>query len=238
MEWSDKGIILSVRSHGETSVIAELLTRTQGRHLGLVRGGQSRRLRPILQPGNLVNVTWRARLAEHLGFLNLELKHGFAGETMGSPQSLAGLMSLCTFARLLAEREPHPALFEVSLFVLEYMGDEDVWPALYVRWELALLDDLGFGLDLHCCAATGSQEDLIYVSPKSRRAVSRTAGKPYSSKLLRLPRFLRKDRSGQAEPGEVSDGLQLTGYFLERDVLTPRNLKMPEPRIRLAAYVS
>jgi len=238
MEWNDEGIILSARGHGETSTIVELFTREQGRHLGLVRGGRSRRMRPILQAGNHVDATWRARLAEHLGYLTLELKHGYAAEVIEKPKMLAGLMSLCALARLLPERDPHPSLYEVTLFVLGYMNDDAVWPALYVRWELALLDELGVGLDLESCAATGSIEDLFYVSPKSRRAVSRAAGAPYADKLLALPRFLRRDRGGSSTPRDVADGLKLTGYFLERDVLTPRDIAMPEPRRRLTRYVA
>ncbi len=238
MEWRDEGIILSVRPHGETSAIVELFTRDHGRHLGLVRGGRSRRNRPILQLGNHVDATWRARLAEHLGNLTAELRRGLAAEVMERKVALSGLMSLCALARLLPERDPHPSLYEVTQFVLGYLLDDEVWPALYVRWELALLEELGFGLDLTTCAATGSTDDLVFVSPKTGRAVSRDAGMPYADKLLRLPRFLRKDRRGEHEPSDVVDGLKLTAYFLERDVLLPRGLTMPETRTRLVGYLT
>ena len=177
MQWSDEGVILSVRPHGETAAVAEIFTRAHGRHLGLVHGGRSRRLRPVLQTGNHVDAVWKARLAEHLGNVSVELRKGYAAQAMDDPLTLAGLSSLCALAHLLPERDPHPSLFEVTLFVLGYLDEPDVWPALMVRWELALLDELGFGLDLAACASTGSEESLVYVSPKSGRAVSADAGR-------------------------------------------------------------
>ena len=227
MQWSDEGIILSVRPHGETAAVAEFFTRAHGRHLGLVHGGRSRKQRPVLQTGNHVDATWKARLAEHLGHVNLELRKGYAAQAMDDPLALAGLSSLCALARLLPERDPHPALFEVALFVLGYLDDPDVWPALMVRWELALLDELGFGLDLGSCAATGSNDKLIYVSPKSGRAVSESAGAEYRDRLLRLPSFLCKGRQGAPTMEEVVDGLALTGHFLETRVLIPREEQLP-----------
>ena len=171
MEWSDEALILSVRPHGETASVVELLTRDNGRHLGLVHGGRSRRHRPVLQIGNYIEATWKARLADHLGHLTVELRRGFAAEVMEDAAGLAGLTSLTALARLLPERDPHANLFEVSLFVLGFLDDPTVWPALYVRWEVALLEELGYGLDLTRCAATGTTEDLTFVSPKSGRAV-------------------------------------------------------------------
>lgn len=232
MQWSDEGVILSVRPHGETAAVAEIFTRAHGRHLGLVHGGRSRRLRPVLQTGNHVGAVWKARLAEHLGHVSVELRKGYAAQAMEDPLALAGLSSLCALARLLPERDPHPNLFEVTLFVLGYLDEPDVWPALLVRWELALLDELGFGLDLSACAATGAKADLIYVSPKSGRAVSAAAGAPYKERMLRLPVFLAKGRQGAASDADVVAGLELTGHFLETRVLIPRDEAMPEARQR------
>lgn len=232
MQWSDEGIILSVKPHGETAAVAEVFTRSHGRHLGLVHGGRSRKLRPVLQTGNHVDATWKARLAEQLGHISIELRKGYAAQAMDDPLALAGLSSLCALSRLLPERDPHPSLFEVALFVLGYLDEPDVWPALMVRWELVLLEELGFGLDLTSCAATGSNDQLIYVSPKSGRAVSASAGEEYKDRLLRLPGFLTKGRQGAATLDDVVAGLELTAHFLETRVLIPRNETMPAARIR------
>ena len=237
MNWSDEGIVLSIRPYGETAAVVELLTRAHGRHLGLVHGGQGRRLRPVLQIGNHVEVTWKARLAEQLGFFTAELRKGYAAGAMEDALALAGMTSLCALARLLPERDPHPNLFEVTLFVLGYLDDNDIWPALYVRWELNLLAELGFGLDLATCAATGSSENLTWVSPKSGRAVSAAAGEPYRDRLLRLPPFLT-GRSGTVTREDVLDGFTLTGSFLTSRVLAPRGLVMPEARHRLLSSLS
>jgi DNA repair protein RecO (recombination protein O) len=232
MQWSDEGIILSVKPHGETAAVAEIFTRAHGRHLGLVHGGRSRKLRPVLQTGNHVDATWKARLAEHLGHVLVELRKGYAAQAMEDPLALAGLSSLCALSRLLPERDPHPGLFEVALFVLGYLDEPEVWPALMVRWELALLDELGFGLDLTSCAATGAKDDLVYVSPKSGRAVSATAGADYKDRLLPLPGFLVKGRQGAATLDDIIGGLNLTGHFIEARVLIPREEAMPAARVR------
>jgi len=234
MQWTDEGIILSVKAHGETAAVAEIFTRAHGRHLGLVHGGRSRKLRPVLQIGNHVDATWKARLAEHLGHVLVELNKGYAAQAMEEPLALSGLSSLCALARLLPERDPHPSLFEVALFVLGYLDEPEVWPALMVRWELALLDELGFGLDLSACAATGINDELIYVSPKSGRAVSASAGEEYKDRLLRLPPFLTKGRQGPTTLADVVAGLELTGHFIESRVLIPRGEPMPAARVRLA----
>jgi DNA repair protein RecO (recombination protein O) len=233
MDWTDEGIILGVRPHGETASVVELLTRDHGRHLGLVHGGRSRRMRPILQVGNHVDVSWRGRLAEHLGHMTLETRRAYAAEVMDHAMPLAALETLTTLARLLPERDPHPSLYEVSLFVLGYLDAPDVWPALLVRWELALLDELGFGLDLAACAATGSNDELIYVSPKSGRAVSASAGEPYQDRLLALPAFLRGRSQGSVSQANLAAGFALTGHFLETRVLVPRGETLPEVRGRL-----
>ncbi len=233
MQWTDEGIIVSVRPHGETAAVVELLTRDHGRHLGLVQGGRSRRLRPTLQIGNHVSATWSGRLAEHLGQFKVELLRGYAASAMSDAGALAALSSMSAFTRLLAEREPHPNLFEITLFVLGFLDDDSVWPALVVRWELALLQELGFGLELEACAVTGQNDALIYVSPRTGRAVSASAGEEYHDKLLRLPPFLRPGRSGGVMSGDVSDGFKLTAHFLERHVFQPKGEELPEARRRL-----
>jgi len=240
MNWTDEAIVLSVRAHGETAAVAELLTREHGRHLGFVHGGRSRRLRPVLQTGNHVDVAWKGRLAEQLGQLSIELRRGFAAEAMAAadPARLAALSSLATLTRLLPERDPHPALFEVTLFVLGFLDDASVWPALMVRWELALLAELGFGLDLTQCAATGSNDQLIYVSPRTGRAVSASAGEPYKDRLLPLPAFLAGRIQGAVSHQDLAAGFALTGYFLESRVTGPHDLALPEVRNRMIAQLA
>jgi len=228
MEWRDEGIILAVRPHGETAAIAEILTQEHGRCMGLVRGGRGRRLRPLLQPGNHVGCTWHARLEEHLGHFVLEPLLLQAGLIIDEPLRLLGVSSLTALSQLLPEREPHPKLFSALRVVLSAIGEDSVWPTLLVRWELGLLEELGFGLDLSQCAATGSRAELVYVSPKSGRAVSREAGLPYHQRLFQLPGFLRGE--GQGGGDDVMDGLRLTGYFLERHVFGPRAVDMPQAR--------
>jgi len=237
MQWSDEAVVLGVRPHGETAAVAELFTRRHGRHLGLVHGGRSRRLRPVLQVGNHVDVTWKARLADNLGHFALELRKGFAALLMDDAAALAAMTSMAALARLLPERDPHPNLYEVTQFVLGYLDVPAVWPALLVRWELVLLDELGFGLDLTSCAATGQNGDLLYVSPKSGRAVSGEAGAPYRDRLLALPPFLRRGAPGNVSSEDVRAGFALTGHFLEARVLIPRDLEMPEARGRLLSYL-
>ncbi|MEZ5844215.1 MAG: DNA repair protein RecO [Hyphomicrobiaceae bacterium] len=240
MDWSDEGIILSVRPHGETAAVVELLTRQHGRHLALVHGGRSRQRRPVLQTGNHVEATWRARLSEQLGHATVELVRGYAAEVMADPAALAALSSMASLARQLPERDPHPSLYEVTLFVLGFLDDPTVWPALYVRWELALLDELGVGLDLATCAATGANDDLAYVSPRSGRAVSASAGEPYRDRLLALPDFLKPGhgRRRLIGAGDVGTGLALTGHFIEARALAPAGQVMPEARTRLASLLA
>lgn len=237
MNWDDEGIILSVRAHGETTAVAEVFTRMHGRHLGLVHGGRSRRLRPVLQIGNHVDVTWKARLSENLGAIGVELRRGYAAEAMETPAALAGLSSLVTLARLLPERDPHANLYEITLFVLGFLDDPSVWPALMVRWELALLDELGYGLDLTQCAATGSNDALIYVSPKTGRAVSASAGEPYRDRLLALPPFLRGERGSHVRPDDLTAGFALTGHFLAARVFAPRDQDIPDGRARMIELI-
>lgn len=223
MEWHDEGIIIGLRKHGETSLIVELMTRAHGRHMGIVKGGRSRRMQPTLQQGNSVEVTWRARLEEHLGLFALEVTKVRAAEIMESPLALAGINLMGELLRLLPERDPHETLYEMAHAMADHLGEPEIGPALMVRFELEVLSELGFRLDLSECAATGRNDELIYVSPKSGRAVSASAGEPYKERLLPLPAFLRAlSWQGVPSRAEVADGFRLTGYFLDRDVLQPR----------------
>jgi DNA repair protein RecO (recombination protein O) len=225
MEWTDEGIVLGVRRHGEASAIAELLTREHGRHLGLVRGATSARMRPWLQPGNSVRAVWRARLDEHLGTYAIEGTRLRAAGLLASSHAVYGVTHLASLARLLPERDPHEDIYEMLERTLEDFDDAGGAAVHLVRFELAMLTELGFGLDLSNCAATGETEDLVYVSPKSGTAVSRSAGEPWRDRLLRLPPFLRED-GGAANGGfsdqDLLDGFHLTGLFLSRHVLEPR----------------
>ena len=232
MDWRDEGIFLGGKPLGEANLIAEILTLEHGRHLGLVRGGRSRRIRPLLQPGNLVGVTWRARLSEHLGGFNVELMEAHGARALDDAAALSAIGTMAGLVKLLPERDPHPELYAATLHVLRSFGEPDIWPVLLVHWEFQLLQEIGFGLDLTECAATGTVEELIYVSPRSGRAVSREAGAPYGDKLLALPAFLL-DETAPLTPADIAAGFALTGYFLERDVLEPHGMKLPSARERL-----
>ena len=229
MEWIDEAIVLGARRHGETSIILELITRTHGRHLGLVRGGSGPRMRGILQPGNAVRATWRARLDEHLGNYLVEAANLRAAGFMDRAHALHGVTHLAAMCRLLAEREPHVALYDALEAILDRLADSRAVAPLVARFELDFLAELGFGLDLAACAATGAKDDLIFVSPRSGRAVSRTAGEPYRDKLMRLPVFLRQEGSPPS-PGDLVDAFVLTGFFLDRHAFAPRGLPLPEAR--------
>ena len=233
MEWRDEGIVLSTRAYGESGAIVELLTREHGRHLGLVRGGAGRRHKGMPQPGNSLAAHWRARLSEHLGTYTAEMLKPRAGLLMEDSFSLLGLSAACAIAEIIPEREAHPALYEGFELLLDTMEDADIWPAIFVRWELGLLQELGFGLDLAQCAATGSREDLAYVSPRSGGAVSREAGSPYRERLFRLPSFLNGSQAGVASPEDVFEGFRITGHFLERHLYAPGDRHLPDARIRL-----
>ena len=216
MDWSDDAIVLSARKHGETSLITNLLTRSHGRHSGLVRGGTGRRNRGLFEPGNLVRVHWRARLTDHLGTYQCELTKAVAANLLGSRLKLSGLSSICAVSDVaLPEREVHRPLYESFLILIDTFADDTLWPTVYVKWELGLLQELGFGLDFSSCAATGQIENLAFVSPKSGKAVSIEAAGPYKDVLLKLPKFLTL--SGQIGSIEdVHQALKLTGYFLNR----------------------
>jgi len=238
MEWTGEAIILGARRHGETDVILEVMTAGRGRHLGLVRGGRSRRRQPTLQPGNEVQVTWRARLADHLGVFTVDPIRSRAAGLMSSSLGLHGVQHLAGLLRLLPERDPHARLFDAFKVVLDHLDRFEIAGPLIIRFELELLNELGFGLDLTACAATGTRDDLAWVSPKSARAVSREAGEPYRDKLLALPPFLAE---GQRQPGseityqDLLNGFRLTDFFLHRNVYEPRGLKTGDLRAGLIA---
>jgi DNA repair protein RecO (recombination protein O) len=230
MEWRDEGIILGLRKHGETSVIAEVMTRAHGRHLGIVRGGRSKRLQPVLQPGNSVDLVWRARLDEHLGQYQVELLTARAGRLMESAIGVHGVQAMAAMLRLLPERDTHSRLHDAFAIILDSLDTPDEAGALYVRFELAVLEDLGFGLDLSECAASGSRSDLIYVSPKSGRAVSADAGAPWADRLLALPAFLPDRAQACTDAEMLAQAFRLTSYFLNRHVFEPRGVAPPISR--------
>ena len=234
MEWRDEGLIIGGRRHGETSVILEVMTRGHGRHLGLVRGGRGKRMAPLLQPGNEVEVTWRARLDEHLGYYAVETTNQRAAALMAAPATLHGLNLVAALMRLLAEREPCAPLYEAARDILAALERPEVAAPAIVRLEAAVLAESGFGLDLESCAATGTRAELVYVSPKSGRAVSRAAGAPYHERMLALPAFVLDEAAG-ASTADVLAGFALTGFFLERDLFAPRGLHLPDAR---EAYIA
>ena len=232
MDWESEGYVLSVKRHGETSAIIDVFTPDHGRHLGLVRGGVSRRMRPVLQPGNKIKVEWRGRLSEHLGTFTVEALSARVAELMDDRLSLAGLNSICAVAReCLPEREPHLNVYSAFEVLLDNLHAPDIWPALYVQWEAGLLTAMGYGLDLTRCAATGGNDNLTYVSPRSGRAVSESAAEPYKDKLLPLPLFMLGQPFAPKE--DIAKGLALTGYFLETRVQWGINKTLPDARARM-----
>jgi DNA repair protein RecO (recombination protein O) len=237
MQWTDDAIVLGAKRHGEANAILDLITRAHGRHLGMVRGGSGSRLKPILQPGNGLSVTWRARLDEHLGNYTVEPLRHRAADFFASPHAIYGVGHLAALMRLLPERDPHSTLYEAFETLLDHLGDARVAAPMVVRFELQLLAELGFGLDLGECAATGTTDDLIYVSPKSGRAVSREAGAPYAERMLRLPAFLQ-DVHAHPAADALADGFALTGFFLERFVLEPRGLPLHDERAHFIAALT
>ena len=235
MEWNEQGIILATRKHGESSLILEVMTRARGRHLGLVRGGRSRKQQATLQPGNTVDLVWRARLESHLGTFTVEPTTLRAADLMTGAIGVYGLQAVAALLHLLPERDPHPQLHAGLETILTHLEAPDIAGALMVHFEMQVLADLGFGLDLNACAATGTTADLAYVSPKSGRAVSRDAGRPYHDRMLPLPDFLsgagtagirKAPRNLDAEA--LDDAFRLTGYFLNRHIYEPRGLR-PSP---------
>ena len=237
MDWRDEGVLLTVRRHGETSSIIEVFTLGHGRHAGIVHGGASRRLAPLLQPGAQLDVTWRARLDEHLGSYAVEPLRSRAA-LMSDRLALAGLNSICALLTfLLPEREAHGALYGATIGLLDRIGAGEGWAVDYLRWELGLLEEMGYGLDLSSCALTGSRDDLAYVSPKSGRAVAREAAGEWVDRLLPLPACLLGQ--GPAGAGDIADGLRLTGYFLEHRIAPELGSRpLPEARRRLVTLLS
>jgi len=233
MDWNDEAFVLSSRAHGENAAIVALLTRERGRHAGLVHGGASSSKRGLYQAGNHVRVQWRARLAEHLGNYQTEMISPYAAMALDDPLRLAGLASACAIAdSVLPEREPHVAVFD-GFAALSMSMESEGWPLIYVRLELGLLQELGFGLELDRCALTGSSEDLAFVSPKSGRAVSVAAAAPYKEKLMPLPPILASTPRRDWAAADYLAGLELTGFFLERHLFWPHGKTLPPARTRL-----
>lgn len=237
MEWRDEGVLLAVRPHGENAAIIEMFTPEHGRYAGVVRGGASRRMTPILQPGAQLDVTWRARLEAHLGAFTVEPLKTRAAEALADRVALAGLASVCALLSFtLPEREPHSALYARSVALLDGLGAEN-WAQAYLGWEMALLEEMGFALDLSSCAVTGARDGLAYVSPRTGRAVSAAGAGDWVDRLLPLPACLLN--SGPATPEEIDQGLRLTGHFLEHH-LTPAlgDKPMPAARQRLVDLIA
>ena len=233
MEFEEDAFVLSARPHGETGAIVEMLTASRGRWAAHVAGGASRRMKPMLQAGARVLVRYRARTSDQLGSATLEAGDSDPSILFDDPTALAGLSAAAAVtAAALPEREAHPGAFLAFEALITALAIADIWPAVYVRFEAGLLEELGFGLDLSRCAATGSTEDLIYVSPRTGRAVSRAAGEAYKDRLLALPRFLLSSQAGLGG-GDVGQGLELTGHFLEQFVFAPLNRPPPPARLWL-----
>ncbi|MCB5198905.1 DNA repair protein RecO [Loktanella sp. TSTF-M6] len=235
--WRDEGILLSTRPFGETSAIIEVFTPDMGRHAGVVRGGVSRKIAPILQPGAQLSVAWKARLGEHLGSFTVEPVRSRSVAAMGDRLSLAGLNAVCALlSRILPEREPHGPLYDRTTQLLDLLGQTDVWPLAYLRWEQALLSEMGFGMDLSACAVRGTNEDLAFVSPRTGRAVSRQAAGEWVDRLLPLPPVLAGQ--GDATNDQIVIALTTTGYFIEHRLL--RSLghdTLPPARDRLVQAI-
>jgi len=232
MEWTGEALLIGVRRHGESGVIAEAMVAGRGRCLGLVRGGRSTRLAATLQPGNIVQLTWRARLEDHLGTFTIELLRGRAAELITDRKRLYLSQLVCEYLHLLPERDPHDRLLGMAIDLIDHLPDG----AALARFELALLDELGFGLDLESCAATGVTENLTHVSPKSGRAVSRAAAEPYKDRLLPLPSFLHA--RGNASPDDIRAALRLTAHFLHQHVWQARDVDPPTVREPLIDMLS
>lgn len=236
-EWSDNAIIIGVKKFAERDAIVSFLTQNHGKYSGLCKGAFSKRLSGTVQTGNLVQLNWKARLEEHLGTVKVELLNAYCVPVLSDPGRLTALSCLCTMCSMLPERESAEEFFQKTLEQIALLSF-DGWAERYARWETELLKTLGFGLDLSVCAATGTTQDLIYVSPKSGRAVSRKAGEPWRDKLLALPDFLRNETSAPQSGEEIKKALILTGFFLENYVLKTLDCSIPAVRGRLVDYVS
>ena len=230
MDWRDHGILLTVRRHGESAAIIDVFTEAHGRHAGIVRGGASRKIAPVLQPGAQLDLSWRARLEDHIGAYQVEPVRSRAAAAMSGRPSLAGLNAVTALLGFcLPEREAHQPLYRRTEQLLDLLGQDEIWPLAYMKWELALLEELGFGLNLGTCAVTGTTEDLVFVSPRTGRAVSAAGAGNWSDRLLPLPPCLRGE--GNAPDAEVALALGTTGYFLEHH-LAPQFGNKPLPAAR------
>lgn len=215
MDWRDEGLLLAARRHGESAAIVEVFTAGHGRHAGVVKGGASRRVAPLLQPGTQLAVEWSARLEDHIGTYRVDVIRSRSAAIMGEGAALAALASVAALiSAALPERDAHPALYAATLGLVDRLGTDDDWPRRYARWEVALLAELGFGLDLSACAVTGARTGLAFVSPRSGRAVSRAGAGAWADKLLPLPAFVA-DPTAPAAPGDLAAALVLSGHFLE-----------------------
>ncbi len=237
MEWRSEGVLLAARPHGENAAIIEVFTPDHGRYTGVVRGGASRKMKPVLQAGTQLDATWRARLSEHIGAFTVEPIRARAADVLGDPLALAGLTSICALLSFtLPEREAHPALYARSIALLDGLGAE-AWPRAYLDWELALLEEMGFGLDLSACAATGRTDGLAYVSPRTGRAVSAAGAGDWADRLLPLPPCLVT--GGACDAAELSAGFHLTGHFLTHHLAASLGDKpLPAPRQRLVDLIA
>jgi DNA repair protein RecO (recombination protein O) len=231
--WTDEAALLSSRPFGETSVIIEVFCETHGRHAGVVRGGMSRKVAPVLQPGAQLSVTWKARLDSHMGSFTVEPIRSRAATAMGDRLALAGLNAVCALlSMVLPEREKHLPLYDRTINLLDLLGQSDLWPLAYLRWEQALLEEMGFGMDRSACAVHGVNEDLAFVSPRSGRAVSREGAGKWVDRLLPLPPVLAG--KGDASNAEIITALGTTGFFIEnRLIKSLGDRPMPEARARL-----
>jgi DNA repair protein RecO (recombination protein O) len=237
MQWQDEGVVLAARRHGESSAVISVFTATRGRHAGWVRGGAGRRARSVYEPGNRLRLTWRARLAEQLGSFSAELESAVAARLLDDPDRLAGLGAACALLEAaLPERDPHPMLYSMFSEFIDILPEREDWPERYIRFELNLLAELGFGLDLTVCAVTGATTDLVYVSPRSGRAVSRGGAGVYADRLLPLPGFLLGQ--APADGDQIRAGLRLTGAFLRRHIFDASERPMPSARERLVRWLA
>lgn len=227
-------IVLAVRAHGEHGAVVRALTPADGVQPGYVRGGRSRRIGPMLQPANMIRGEWRARSDEQLAALTVELLHSRAA-LFAAPLPAAAIEWLTALTAVaLPEAQPYPHIHEALTGVLDAVEAAPAargWAGSIARYELLLLAELGFGLDLDRCVATESADDLTFVSPKSGAAVSRAAAAGYESRLFALPAFLRD--GGEAGWDDVLAALDLTGHFLARDVLVERRAEALVARERL-----
>ncbi|MDB2414598.1 DNA repair protein RecO [Rickettsiales bacterium] len=235
MQWNDNAFVLTNRIHGENSSIVSIFTRNHGVFNGLVRGAKNKKNRALYQPGNFLQAQWKARLSEQLGSITAEPIKSFSTHIMQDPLKLVALQSASILTYLMVpERDPHAHLYDMFENLIEEMVLDGKWQSIYIFYEMELLSQAGFGLDLSCCAATGSLEDLFYISPKTGRAVSKNAGKPYHDKLILLPEFILNKQIKDLCAEEINKGLALCGYFLNKYIFKMQDKKMPDVRLRLA----